>query len=196
MGFSVFEIIKEKNLIFEGWNDKHLFNIALGNSSTELKNKFSDVGVCHAHGVGTIKNITPMIELAKRECLIISDSDKPAKEQQRVYRRDKGFGKWLTYQNIDSAIEAVTGEDFVMNRFITEHINLILRGTNMPEFDQGALPDTKNKLNTIQRWLTSNGMTQEQATDTVVQIKHSIFELLEASDIEDSYQLLLQGIPV
>ena len=195
LGHSVFAIIKEKNLIFEGWNDKRLFCVALENTTTDLKRKYKDVGVCHARGVKTVKAITPMIELAKRKCLIVSDSDKPAKEQQKIYQQDKCFGDWKIYQDIDSTIEAITGEDFVKNDFIVKQVKTILSGMTMPTFTEATLPNKKGKLAAISKWLTDNGMTAYQAKDTITQIKNLIFENLKHQNIDDSeYAKLLQGI--
>lgn len=194
LGHSVFAILKEKNLIFEGWNDKQLFYVAIENASSTLKKKYQNVGVCHARGVKTIKAISPMIELAKRECLIVSDSDQPAKEQQKIYRQDKGYGEWKIYQDIDSAVDAITGEDFVKNDFIAKHVKAALSGTNMPKFDDSILPDKKAKLAAISKWLTDNGMTADQAKNTISEIKNSIFENLRQQDIDDRYTKLLQSI--
>lgn len=193
LGHSVFAVLKEKNLIFEGWNDKYLFSVALQGATTALKNKYKDFGICHAKGVGTIKTITPMIELGQRECLIISDSDKPAKDQQKIYKQEKGFGEWKNYQDIDTSIVAITGEDFVKNDFITKQVKAILAGSTMPVFDQTTLAD-KNKLASISKWLTDNGMTADQAKDTLTKIKNSIFENLKSQNLEDDYTKLLNGI--
>ncbi len=193
LGHSVFAVLKEKNIIFEGWNDKHLFSIALQGATAALKTKYRDFGMCHAKGVGTIKTITPMIELAQRLCLIVSDGDKAAKDQQKIYKLDKGFGEWKTYQDIDVTIEAITGEDFIKNDFITKHIKSTLSGSSMPVFDQTTLPD-KNKLAAITKWLTDNSMTSEQAKDAITKIKIALFENLKPSNIEDSYNKILEGI--
>lgn len=193
LGHSVFAVLKEKNLIFEGWNDKRIFSIALQGATTVLKNKYKDFGICHAKGVGTIKTITPMIELAQRECLIISDSDKPAKDQQRMYKQEKGFGEWKNYQDINTSIVAITGEDFVKNDFITKQVKDILADSSMPIFNQTTLAD-KNKIASISKWLTDNGMTVDQAKDTLTKIKNSIFENLKSQNLEDDYTKLLNGI--
>ena len=193
LGHSVFAVLKEKNIIFEGWNDKHLFSVALQGATAVLKNKYKDISICHAKGVGTIKTITPMIELAQRNCLIVSDSDKAAKEQQKIYKLDKGFGQWKNYQDIDASIEAITGEDFIKNDFITKQIKTILSSSSMPVFDPANLPN-KNKLASISKWLTDNGMTAEQTKDTINKIKNSIFENLKHQNIESSYSKILEGI--
>ncbi len=193
LGHSVFAVLKEKNLIFEGWNDKHLFSVALQGATAVLKNRYKDFGICHAKGVGTIKTITPMIELAQRECLIISDSDKPAKDQQKIYKQEKGFGEWKNYQDIDASIVAITGEDFVKNDFITKQVKAILTDSTMPVFNQTTLAD-KNKLASVSRWLIDNGMTTDQAKDTLTRIKNLIFENLKSQNIEDSYTKVLESI--
>lgn len=194
LGHSVFSILKEKNIIFEGWNDKRLFQIALEDASADIKKKYKDVGICHARGAKSIKAITPMIELVKRKCLIVSDSDIPAKEQKKLYEQEKGFGEWKHYQNIDSSIEAVTGEDFLKNDFITKQINTALSGGSMPSFTQNILPDNKDKIAAIKKWLKENGMTEAQMNDSIKQIKNTVFENLKHQNIGDDYIKLLKGI--
>ena len=195
LGHSVFSILKEENLIFEGWRDKHLFRIALENSNAVLKRKYENVGVCHAKGAKNIKAITPMIELANRNCLILSDSDKVAKEQKREYKKMKGFGNWKTYQDIDPSIEAITGEDFIKNDFIAEHTDAVLSDDNIV-FDEVDLPEKKGKLSAISIWLKKNtGMSDDQIRDTVNKIKDSIFDNLKYRNIEhEEYLKLLKGI--
>jgi len=194
LGHSIFAILKEKNIIFEGWNDKQLFQIYIENASAELKKKFKDVGICHAKGVKNIKSITPMIELAKRSCLVISDSDNPAKEQQKLFKQEKSYGEWLNYQDIDKNVEAITGEDFLANSYIAKQVNDAISGSNLPKLDDKVLPDKKGKLSEIQKWLTKNGLTTEQTKDKTNQIKNMIFENLRSQNIENEYATLLKSI--
>jgi AAA15 family ATPase/GTPase len=195
LGHSVFAVLKEKNIIFEGWNDKHLFTVALQSATTSLKNKYKDYGMCHAKGVGSIKALTPIIQLANRKCLIVSDSDKAAKDQQRAYRSDKGFGEWKTYQDIDASLEEITGEDFVKNDFFTKQIRVAVSSLAMPAFDQSNLPLT-NKLASFSKWLIENGMTSDQARETINHVKALVFENLKPSNIEASYNKILEGIAI
>jgi len=195
LGHSVFAILKEKNIIFEGWNDKQLFKIALENAPADVKRKYKDVGICHARGSSNIRTITPIIELAKRTCLIVSDSDTPAKQQKNIYKRERGFGEWKTYQDIDTTIEAVTGEDFIKNDFITKQIKSALAGTTMPEFSETTLPAKKGKITAISKWLMGNGMSADQARDMVTKIKNLIFDNLKYQNIDErEYAKLLRGI--
>jgi predicted ATP-dependent endonuclease of OLD family len=194
LGYSVFEILKEKNIIFEGWNDKHLFQVALKDAAANINKKYKDVGICHARGAKSIRAITPMIELAKRKCLIVSDSDLPAKEQKKKYEQEKGFGEWKHYQDIDSSIEAITGEDFLKNDFVAKQINVALSGASMPSFNQSILPNKKDKIATVKKWLRENNMSEDQVSDTIKKIKNTIFDNLKCQNIEDDYIKLLLGI--
>jgi AAA15 family ATPase/GTPase len=193
LGHSVFAVLKEKNLIFEGWSDKQLFQVALQGAVGAVRNRYKDVGMCHAKGVGTIKAITPMIELAGRDCMIVSDSDKAAKDQQKSYRSQKGFGEWKTYQDIDARINAITAEDFVKNDFISKQARIVLQNSSMPSFDESILP-AKSKLASILKWLSDNGMGAEQSKETLTKLKDAIFENLKYQNIEATYQVVLEEI--
>jgi len=193
LGYSIFEILKEKNIIFEGWKDKKLFQVAVEKAESKLKNKFKNVGICHATGVKSIKSIASMIELGKRDCIIISDSDKPAKEKQKEYKKEKGTGKWKTYQDVKSEIKAITGEDFIRNSFITKQVNAALTD-EMPKFTESDLSQENSKTSMIKNWLIKNGMNAEQAKDALEDIKNKIFEDLKFENIEDTYFTLLKSI--
>lgn len=193
--YSVFSTLREKNLIFEGWNDQRLFHIALKSIDADLKQKYKDVGDCYAGGVTRVRAITPILELAKRKCIIISDSDTVAKNHQKQYQKDKGFGDWKTYQDVDPTIEAVTGEDFVRNAFIAKQVKTVLHDTTMPLFDETTLPDKRGKLTAIFKWLLSKGMEEDEAKGKITEIKSLIFEKLKPTNIDmTEYTKLLKGI--
>jgi predicted ATP-dependent endonuclease of OLD family len=194
LGYSVFEILNAKNIVFEGWKDKKIFLTALDKSSADLKKAFKDVGICHAKGAKHIKAITPLMELANRSCVIVSDSDAAAKEQQKLYKQSKGFGEWKTYQDIDSKLQAITGEDFIKNSHITKQVNLAISGFGLPVFTESNLPADKEKLKAIEVWLKASSLTDEQIKDTVNKIKDLIFDNLTSKDIEDFYEMLMKGI--
>lgn len=48
LGYSAFEMLNEQNLLFEGWKDKHLFQVAMNRLPAKHKNlkaKFKDIGI-------------------------------------------------------------------------------------------------------------------------------------------------------
>lgn len=194
LGYSVFETLNEKNVIFEGWKDKKLFLTAIEKANATVKASLKDVGICHAKGAKHIKAMTPMMELANRKCVIVSDSDNPAKEQQKQYKHMKGYGDWKTYQDVDTSLVAITGEDFVKNSHIVKQVNTVITGFSLPIFADTDLTISKDKLKTIENWLRTNGLTNEQIKDTVEKIKDLIFDTLTHKDIEDCYENLMKGI--
>jgi AAA15 family ATPase/GTPase len=115
LGYSIFSNLKEKNLLFEGWRDKVLFETAISRVPAELEaiKELKRLGRCFAQGVKQIKNVTPLFEAGDRKCLILSDNDSVATEHQRDYKELKGYGIWKRYDEILPGSTAVTGEDFV-----------------------------------------------------------------------------------
>jgi len=111
LGYSVLDALRPFNVIFEGWKDKRLFEVSLGAAQPKVRKLFDAIGICHARGASSLKTITPMLALAKRECLIVSDHDKPALQERTEYLRDQGHGEWLTYKDVDDSSNATTGED-------------------------------------------------------------------------------------
>ena len=195
LGFSIFEILKKNNILFEGWRDKYLFQIFLEKITENLNEKYKNIGFCHAKGVKTIKTITPLIELAKRKCLIISDSDEMAKNYQKEYKKEKGFGDWKTYQDIDSTIKATTGEDFIKDDFIVKNVNKILSNMGKALTFNENFPQRKgDKLKTIRSWLQKNNISEGEQEDIIKNIKDSIFENLKGENIDTEYEKLFNGI--
>jgi predicted ATP-dependent endonuclease of OLD family len=192
LGHSIFSVIKEKNIIFEGWSDKYLFKLVLENSSAAVKAKYKKVGFCHSKGAKAIKTITPMIELANRECLIISDADNAAKEQQKIYKKDKGFGSWKIYKDIDNTLKAITAEDFINNDFILKKIGATFP-SKLPKFSD-KLPEKSGKIAAIQAWLLKNGITGDEVKEILEDLKNTIFEDLKISNVDKEYYKLINGI--
>jgi hypothetical protein len=193
LGFSLFEILKQKNIIFEGWRDKRLFAVGQSKAPAATKKILKELGVCHAKGVKHIKTITPLIELARRSCIILSDSDKPAKDQRKQFKAEKGFGEWKLYQDIAPELTAVTGEDFLKNSAIASAVTAAVANSGLPAFLAGECPES-GKLGAIEAWLRARGLNAEQTQDTISAVKTSLFERLAAKDIEDSYVTYLDGI--
>jgi energy-coupling factor transporter ATP-binding protein EcfA2 len=120
LNYTVFDILKKDNIIFEGWRDKKLFQTAVAKMPAShsadlkpLKDKLKSLGLCHAEGVKDIRNIAPLLELANRNCLIVSDADAPAKEKQKEYLAIRGYGIWKRYDEVMIGTRAETAEDFI-----------------------------------------------------------------------------------
>lgn len=191
LGYSIFETLNAKNIIFEGWKDKKLFKTAIGklpDKHKDLKNKFKDVGICHAKGVKHIKSLTPLMELAQRECFIVSDSDVPAKEKQTEYQKINGYGIWKRYDEIVTGVKAITAEDFIKIETIKSLLKQI--NTKYPQLsniDDSKISDSRGILFVINEWLKTNSFSADDSKNIIDDLKNNIFENLKPSDIIEEY---------
>ena len=191
IGYSIFSSIKENNIIFEGWRDKQLFKIALNSNRLEdnLKTKFNNIGLAHAKGVISFKHITPIIELVNRKCIVVSDTDEAAKQEQEKFNNENLFGNWLRYDEIDPECKAITGEDFI--KLDSFHFLLIQILSNfddgLSEITKEELKHSKGRIWALTRFLTSKGIDDKNKKNILNQVKEYIFKNIQECDIEDSY---------
>ena len=135
LGTSIFEGLRQKNLIFEGWRDKKLFNVAISKLPSNyktLKEVYKNIGTAHSKGIKDIKNLVPLIELANKECIIISDSDAPAKESQKHFKDRGYYGIWKRYDEIYNDTLIVTSEDFIKNSAFEKILKCLEAYTGVP----------------------------------------------------------------
>lgn len=193
LGYSIFESLKAKNIIFEGWRDKRLFQIALKSTQAKQKNlkpTFDEIGLCHARGVKDIGRITPMLELAGRKWIVLSDGDTPAVEQQKHY---DGDGPWYRYDELCTEGGILTGEDFIKPEAFKPYLDQI-RSENPsltePPLEELIGPDSK--LMVIRRWIIRGGIPSDNSKTILEGLKTKLFESLKPSHIDDKYYSLLQ----
>lgn len=198
LGCSMFEIMKDQNIVFEGWKDKKLFITAMSkipNDYKELRTKFKDVGLAHSKGVTAIHSTTVNMELTNRKCLILSDNDEMAIKHKKEYEDEHYYGDWYTYRDIQEDCEAKTGEDFLKDTLIIKSVKNIMQ--NHPDIDDVTtlnLIDSKGKIHAIQNWLKGFGYSKETSRPIVKEIKDEVFKNIKVSDVEDSYYKLLENL--
>ncbi len=195
LGYSIFENLHKKNIVFEGWRDKKMFEIAIKNPPTKykkLKEKFKDFGTCHAEGVKDIPRITAILNLANRECIILSDNDAAAKEQQKKYT---GYGKWFIYSDILEVENIITGEDFVKPEVFKGIIkNLIQQQPELPALTEDQLNNSGGKIHALESWLSRANVPQQEKKVILNQIKEAVFTNLKVTQIEEVYFEYLEKI--
>jgi len=192
LGFSFFESLKSKNILFEGWLDEKLFEKAMEkipSQYSDLKAKFKDVGTCFGYGVNSLAQITPLLKLAGRVAWIISDNDVAAKSMKKDYIKNHGYGDWLTYEDVDPNLKVVTGEDFIKVSAIVDQLKKV-------QIDQGFAKGIteadfsapKGRLDVVNKWLIDNGVTDGKLRSEILKkIKQNLFTDLKLTQIEDYY---------
>lgn len=198
LGYSIFESLKNKNIVFEGWRDKKLCEIAIQKPPLEykhLKNAFKEIGLCHAKGVKGIQNITPLLQLANRECLILSDDDTPSKEKQKEYVKNKGYGIWKRYSEVLPDIEAITGEDFIKAEAFHNPIDIIRnKYPSLEVISNSDLSHKNGKISVMMSWLRKGKIDSNEQKIIIDSIKESVFEDLKPSHIEPVYYKYLEKV--
>jgi hypothetical protein len=197
LGSSVFEALREQNILFEGWKDKQLFSLATSRfptGLTKLRASLKSVGICYARGAKNIKSITPLLELAQRDCLIVTDGDQPAKERQKEYQADHGYGMWVRYDELlPSAPVDVTSEDFIKFSVFQPKLVEIQARYSLGEFSDDPTRSV-GRLRALDRWLATGGLGKEDRKAVVNEIKSYVSDNLKPSNIESSYYDLLKAL--
>jgi len=198
LGFSFADILRPHNLIFEGWRDKKLFNVALSRVPSEyadIKKVLVEAGKCHVEGVKDVRRVAPVMELAGRTCTIISDGDKVAREHQSEHRRLKIHGEWLRYDELLPDFGAVTEEDFVKPERISEVVaqragdSAMLNG-----IDKFSSPEGPGVLAALSKWLSRAGLQAEEKKAFVENVKESLFTQLRLKHIRPEYYDMLRNL--
>jgi len=197
LGHSVFKLLKEKNLMFEGWKDKKLFMVALRSvprryEAVKILKKY---GICHAHGVKSIKHITPLMEIAKRPCVIITDSDSPAREKQTEYITNQGYGLWKRYDEFEGQSGILTSEDYLKDDYYLECLKNVV-STNYESIALTTLtvPGGKTKLEGTRIVLTQQGLNGLEIKGVLTALKDKLYGSLTRTNIKEEYYEMLVGL--
>lgn len=195
--FSMFEALKEKNVVFEGWKDKHFFITALRKIPAlykNLKGCFKDIGLAHLNGVKDAMRVATMLELATRNYVIVSDNDKAAHEAKKKFLEHHGQGAWFCFGDLLADAPEITGEDFIKNDVILSTLSTIV--VDYPYKNDGTVPELTNggKLRSIETWLSKAGFTSEHKKEVVGILKDKLSEELVPDQIEMRYYQMLNAL--
>lgn len=196
LGYSIFSHLRERNLIFEGWRDKQLFETALSSIPEgygEIR-ELENLGRCFAHGAKNIKNITPLFEAGDRKCLILTDNDQVAREHQKEFEKNKGYGIWKRYDEVVDLAPQVTGEDFIRRECFGEAIGVTAGKHGIEVLPVADLDGPGGTVYALKNWLIRNGVGHEEAARSVHDIKEVVFENLDGSGIRPEYYVYLRGL--
>ena len=191
LGYSIFSNLKVKNLLFEGWRDKRLFEVAMSMHPDGL-DQLNYLGRCFANGVKDIKNIAPMFEAGDRKCFILTDNDPVAKEHQKRHLQDRGYGVWKRYDELVPGILAKTGEDFVLEDALLRAVNTVAREQGLPDMAVVNLGGTGTRLQAIKNWL--DGKAGKKTGEIIWAIKDRIFDDLQPNAILPEYFDYLRAV--
>ncbi|MDR1346387.1 MAG: AAA family ATPase [Bacteroidales bacterium] len=170
IGTSIFEIIQEKNIIFEGWLDKELFQ-----KYCDFHKKTSDfinIGIVYLGGISGVETLVQLLILANKKFIIVADSDKPSKDKRKEFEKNyKEFApNWLSYADVVNNVS--TMEDFVTSEHITNCVK-----DKAIDF---IYNNSKNAIENIEAASKNNKELKQS-------IKNRVVENLTLKDIKPEY---------
>ena len=151
IGYSVFEEIKKKNILLEGYTDKR--PLRLFTKGPDWK----DIGLCYTGGAKNIRCVVSMLDLISREYFVLSDGDADAKQRKQDMENPQ---YWYTYEDLGSA--AITIEDFYDKAFFMGIVKKILKrdGIEMPD---SVLSEDNDRMKSIKRFLEQEAKAKNVA---------------------------------
>ena len=198
VGYSTFETLKQKNILFEGWRDKKLFQTALSrvpNKHKDIKEAFKNVGLAHSKGVNIIKCITPILELANRDCFIMTDADEAAKRLQKQFNEENLYGVWKRYDEILENTPEITAEDFIKKNVFVRVCKKIERDNpSLSELTETNFQDSQGIIHVLKKWVKIPSFDDAKQKEIIDSIKETVFSELKQSQIEDNYYNLLERL--
>lgn len=159
LGTSLFDVLKPRNLLFEGWTDKEVFKILVERYADTMTGAeiLKEVGVCWSSTASKLcQTIRPLLWDGDRFFLIVSDHDSAGLDERK--RFDAEFSTeasvFTTYRELTSKRTSnVTLEDLLPKEVVVDVLNSHLATAN-----PGASPTfSAAKLRTggaIQSWTT------------------------------------------
>ena len=195
VGYSVFENLKEKNIIFEGWRDKEVFRVlreAIPKAETARRDELSTFGLTFAEGVKDVRNVAKFLELANRGCLVISDSDGAGIAAQKEYARTNGWGKWLTLNDIMPGGRFVSSEDLLERSAVVKRANQFRKSRQtLCEFTDAHFIVQASTVKSLEDWLRSDGLLGDELKQSMHELKNALFLKLKAEEIVSQANKLL-----
>ena len=198
IGYSIFEALKEKNVIFEGWRDKKIFEVAaaaVSKSDGKVKAALAAIGLTFADGVKDVRNVAHVLQLASRPCLIVSDADKVALQHRKAYLAPGSWGEWLTLQDVLPGSSALTGEDLITRAATVKRANRF-RGSveGLAPLAEAFFHSGESTADALKRWLGSAGLEGNELEDALSGLKGALFEDLKRSELSDLAEQLVRFV--
>ena len=156
IGSSIFECLQPINIIFEGWLDKEIFKKYC--DFKKIGKDFKNFGVVYLGGISGVETLVQLLILAKKNFIIISDSDKPSIDRRETFKKSyKEYEDcWLAYADVTKSTS--TMEDYFETEYLKktlsefkeyaydEKINAIENINNATKRDKELTQTIKNKL--------------------------------------------------
>ena len=158
IGYSIYEELKKKNILLEGYTDKKIIK------SFIIDKDWQSFGICYTTGVKHINHITSILDLGNRKYFILSDADKTAESKKKELGNPN---YWFTYK--DLGISAITIEDFYKKDFLLKNVKDVFKQHQI-DFDENIELPEDDRIENIKKIIHK----KRQKKDGVEKIKKDI----------------------
>lgn len=198
IGYSIFDNLKENNLLFEGWRDKKFFLEALKYAPQKykkLKEDFNKIGIAHLQGVSDVGRVCPILDLANRRYLIVSDCDQRAIAEQKKFSDSE---RWKRWDELSNKANIVTLEDFFTVDHLAKALKKVIQNyAKLSELNVGSLNLRANggAIHCIEQWI-GNTISREEKKKFIDSFKEECISSLTKRAIEVYYYEYLEELLV
>lgn len=178
IGTSIFECIRNRNLIFEGWLDKKLFDKYISWNKT-LMTSFKDYGRVYLHGINGVMTLSQLLILAEKTFVIVADSDQTSSNKKKDFVEAYPDFKndWIGYSDVIPGI--MTIEDFLEQDYVAKYITI--------NIDNNFVFDSSKSV-------IKNIESISKDKDVIQSIKIDLIKGATKDDVKEEYGLYLKGI--
>lgn len=190
LGSSEFRKIADINIVLEGWTDYFVLKKAINTTKkstkiSKIRNNFAKFGVAFVCGAKSIQNFAPMIQLARRQCVILTDSDVVSNEQKKIFENANMHGSWFTYGQLLSDMTFETLEDFLKEAYWKTVVKSKLKDSNIPT---KGLDYNRPRCKNFKAFCAKKSIESNKSKVLLKAIKDECFtEDLKTTSLEDKY---------
>ena len=200
LGYSLFESLKDFNIVFEGWTDKVLFHTALSKIPAQYKKDVENLksyGTCFSNGVKDIKSTCNILELIPRKYIVLSDSDKPARDKQLEFKKYNP-NTWKRYDELYNSRRIITSEDFIKTGILYSELCKILKEKDLSVAisEQDIMTSPNGRIKLIENKLRGNKLEDTIVKNVLHDLKERIFNNLKQTHIEEDYYEFLRQLNI
>ncbi len=194
--YSLFDNLKEKNLLFEGWKDKRAFELTHKDArlNKTAQKKLTQWGLCHIAGVKSCKNVVPIFQAANRDCTIISDDDPVAIQFKNDHEKHRLHGAWITYSSRLATAKVETMEDFYEQVYFEKHYKALSKSMHSNVSYADLTNVAFGRLAHIEGHLQKEGIAKEETKIFSNSLKQALIDDATSKSFSNVYFEFLEAL--
>ena len=177
IGSSIFECLNTKNIIFEGFLDRKIFQKYC--QFKKVEKDYKEFGKIYLAGISGVDAVVSILSSANKKFVVVADSDEASRNKRSEFKKNHPDFKdnWLAYADVISNVS--TMEDFISPSLIEAELK---------KYDSGFIYDkSKNAIQNIEKAVNKD-------KDKKQDVKNSLVEVLKQDDVKEDYSSFLEKL--